>query len=236
MFVWFESEFITADEARAKVSPLAPRSVFGPPPAPSEEALANFSQSSRLLDFHGRVLDVFPPLEALPEDDPRSVWTFTPRASDRVVELRVSLAGSHAEPTIRALAAEFGLVCYEPQTGAVWPNVPSYQPAILLDYGYLSVPDPEPARVQRVVLHLSHKFAEYDTVTLRSVGRTSLEIRYRGSDADRPSTFVLRLGDGDNWTLWSETADPDQVVSVVRSFHDQSDDWRRLLDWSGNDQ
>jgi hypothetical protein len=82
------------------------------------------------------------------------------RETDRVV--RLSIAGAHdadVVPAVREMATDFGLICYDPRSHAVWPSIPGYEPAISLwSMAGLRVPDPNSDRIHGAVKHLTRPY------------------------------------------------------------------------------
>lgn len=133
LYVWHENEPITAAQARAKLERWGDdgENVFAAHPA--------------VGSFYDALLDRFPPLESFSDADidRLGVWSVTPERSDAIVA--VSCVWSRADEVgavVLALAAEHGLVCYEPGYHVVNPNVPGYAAAFTLSSENLpTVPD-----------------------------------------------------------------------------------------------
>ncbi|GAA4900311.1 hypothetical protein LX16_0597 [Stackebrandtia albiflava] len=75
---------------------------------------------ARIVGFHERLRHRFPDHPGRPVDSP---WASTPLAAGIdhvVVQLRHSVAGDEAVAVMKDLAAEFGLVLWDPQTQEAW--------------------------------------------------------------------------------------------------------------------
>ncbi|BBH66117.1 hypothetical protein ACTI_28020 [Actinoplanes sp. OR16] len=102
LYVWHEPAPISADAAEAKVRE------------------GRFRAHPAVPAFRDDLLRRFPPQQA------PGVWTMTPDTSDSVLALSCvwSRAGEFGD-AVRTLAAEHGLVCYEPGTHLLDPNAPA---------------------------------------------------------------------------------------------------------------
>lgn len=116
VYVWHEPAPITADEARTKATERA----YG------HEA-GVFHDHPAVAAFREALLHRYPALEDFNDDETGiiGVWNFTPESSNAALEISIIRSwAKEVDAVIRELAAEHGLVCYEPTEHAVRPNAP----------------------------------------------------------------------------------------------------------------
>lgn len=123
LFVWHEQDPITAAEARTKLERW------------SDGEVDVFSSNPAVARFYDEVLHHFPPLESFTDEDidQLGVWSMTPERSESIVA--ASCVWSRADEVSRAivtLAADNGLICYEPGYHIVNPNAPGHRAAFTL--------------------------------------------------------------------------------------------------------
>jgi hypothetical protein len=238
LYVWRESVFISADDARARLeradSGEFSRSVFdivlsGAPIFPSDD---DFDADETVATFYSALLAMFPALEDSADDE--GVWTMTPKWSDRVVRLRIAEARERdVVPVVRELAKEFGLVCYDPDSHALWPNVPGYEPSVTLwSPAGLRVPDPDPRRVEWAVKHLTHPYAGHDTLVVDAHGGPWTQACYGEHGADGAKTFAIERGHASaNGSYWAVTDDESIAVGLMLSPLTGETSWLDGLEW-----
>ncbi len=146
LYVWHEPLPISADDARAKLQRWVDgdSDVFAPHPA--------------VPVFLDALLDRFPPLESLSDDDidMLGVWSVTPDRSDSIAALScVWSRADEVDQVVRELAAAQGLVCYEPGYHVLNPNAAGYVPPFIVSAeGLPTIPDPDTRRLEWIVRRL----------------------------------------------------------------------------------
>lgn len=177
--IWYESAPITPEAAEAKLKTFL-----------EKEDDSSFEPSEKVQQFHDSLLQQFP------FEGYAAVWIGTPpRSDDRVVDVYIpwSQADRVAE-TVRELARQHGLVCYDPQAGVVNPNVPGYAPAFELNTEtHPRVPDPNAERVERAVSKLSND--NYFAIVERADGWYA-QVGYGVSVGVKPGTYAMEYREG----------------------------------------
>jgi hypothetical protein len=222
LYVWHETTFITAEDANAKLDRYLSGDLDAIVPHPHVSA------------FHAAVLRRFPPLEAFggDVDDPRSVWSFTPKPSDRVVLAKVRAARVQiGTPGVREIAADLGLICFEPYDMTVWPNVAGYQPTVMLtlETGTV-VPDPDRDRLERAVAHLTHEYTPHAPLVLRSPDGRFAQVCFGEHDSDESKTFQMMFGAQDGG-LTAATTDIAVATAFMAGFVEARDGWPGEHNW-----
>ncbi|MBV1849443.1 hypothetical protein [Catellatospora tritici] len=221
LYVWHESESITADDARIKLE----RWADGQPDV--------FDAHSRVPALRAALLEMFPPLENLSIDDidDLGVWSYTPEPSDYV--LAISCVWSRADEVgsaVLRLAAEHGLVCYEPGFHVLNPNAPGYAPPFTLSSAVSpTVPDPDDKRLDWTVRRLSA--GDFYAVLERADGWYA-QVGYGRSAGVPTGTYALEHREGSAERHFrTETTDVVEAVRFFQEFRAGTDEWRRRHVW-----
>lgn len=227
LIVWHEHEPITAAEAEAKLDRYDEdeNGVFHPHPAVAAIRAALLRRFPALEDLAD---------EDLADEDPaadRGIWSVTPEPSDTVLELCGvwSRAGELAT-AVQALAAEHGLVCFDPGDRILDPNVPGYRPAFTLTSAVLPrVPDPDQDRVDRVVRRLGRDRAY--AVLERDDGWYA-QVGWGETTGARPGGYALEYREGaPDRHFRADTTDVTEAAGFLRAFLTGDEQWRRRLQW-----
>lgn len=201
LFVWREAAPISADEARAKLD----RWTGGDGDA--------FEHHSSVARFH----------EALLRRYPSGVWTAIPAPSDQVIAASCTwLRAAEVSEAVIDLAAEHGLVCYEPASRILNPNAPGYVAGFVLTAaGVPTVPDPDAQRLDWVVRRLDGK--NYFAILDRADGRYA-QVGY-GPQAGVPAgTWVLEYYEDGHFQ--TRTQDVDKAVRFLQRYRAGDGSWR----------
>jgi hypothetical protein len=179
--------------------------------------------------------DVFPDHPALPvfRDALRS--RFPDLQTDieaGVVAIEIPwLSAAEISDAVLDLAAEHGLVCYDPALQVVNPNAPGYVPRFtLLSQRYPEIPDPDARRLEAAVRRLGENNSF--TVLDRCDG-AFVQVGYGPAAGAPAGAYVLEFSDG-NRHVGSRTPDADAAVRLLQEFLAGEDgfqhrhDWRRL--------
>jgi hypothetical protein len=156
-----------------------------------------FASHPAVSQFYDELLDRFPALKSFSEDDidRLGVWSMTPERSDAIVV--VSCVWSRADEVSTAvltLAAEYGLVCYEPSYHIVNPNAPGYRATFTLSSERMpAMPDPDARRLEWIVGRLG---ADNRYVILERADGWFVQVGY-GDIAGVPAgTYALEYREG----------------------------------------
>ncbi|MET8149804.1 hypothetical protein ACIBSW_23050 [Actinoplanes sp. NPDC049668] len=221
LFIWHESQPITAAEARAKLERWDKGSdgVFDAHPAVGR--------------FYDALLDRFPPLESFSDADidRLGVWSVTPERSQAIVA--VSCVWSRADEVgeaVQALATEHGLVCYEPGDHLLSPNAPGYRPAFTLSIEHHpTVADPDDRRLERAVGRLG---VDNTYVTLERADGWFVQIGYGRARGVPPGTYALEYQEGSlDRHFCCQTTDRLEAAKLVREFRAGDETWKRRHVW-----
>jgi hypothetical protein len=221
LYVWFEPARVSSDEAVAKLN----RHFAG--------EIEAIEAHPRVGEFYASLIERFPALEDLDEDDPRSVWTMTPRPSDRLIAMRVVFQQVRvAFEAIRELAAQHGLVCCDEQ-GVVWPNVPGYRPALLMTSrtGMVAL-EPDRQHIERVVAHLTHRYSPHVPVVLEADDRTA-QVCFGEHDPGQPASFAMAYRDSTEADqMTASTTDVEAAQAFMADFATRADGWPGNHTWT----
>lgn len=209
LYVWHEAEPISADEAHEKLERWN---------AADTDAYAHHGDVVR---FHEALLRRFPARRS-------GVWSSAPQLSDQVVVASCSwMRAAEVSEAVVELAAEHGLVCYEPASRILNPNAPGYVPEfVLTGMGVPTVPDPDAKRVDWVVRRLSD--ANFFAILDRADGGYA-QIGY-GPRAGLPSAIYALEYRDEKGHFRSETKEVDVAVRFLQGYLD-ADAWRRGHTW-----
>jgi hypothetical protein len=222
LYVWHETTPITAAGAAAKLDEL------------DERDAAGFEAHATVAAFYAELLARFPALESIEDDalEVLGVWSRTPEASDRLIAMSIGWRHvAEVAPTVRALAGEHGLICYDPQDNVVVPNVPGYVPAFSLtsEHGPM-VPDPDDDRIERTLTRLGrdNSFAILD----RADG-WYVQVGYGETAGVRPGLYAMEYREGSpDRHFRAVTSDVTAVVRFMQEFLRGDDGWKRRHGWS----
>jgi hypothetical protein len=221
VYVWHEPVPITADEARAKLE-----RAFA-----EEEGI--FAEHPAVSAFREALLDRYPALEDLSDEDidTKGVWNFTPEPSNSALE--IAMVWSRAEEVdavIRELTAEHELVCFDPQAGAVDPNVPGYVPAfVLTTEAHPRVPDPSADRIERAVSKLSND--NYFAILERADGWYA-QVGYGVTAAVTPGTYAMEYREASlERHFHAETPDRVAATRFLQEFLEGNETYKRRHAW-----
>jgi hypothetical protein len=202
--VWYEPTPITPEAADAKLKTFV-----------ENEDDSSFEPSDKVQQCYDELLRKFP------FDGYAAVWIGTPpRSDDRVVDVYIpwSQADRVAE-TVRELARQHGLICYDPQAGVVNPNVPGYAPAFeLITETHPRVPDPNAERVERAVSKLSND--NYFAIVERADGWYA-QVGYGVSVGVKPGTYAT------DEHYRTETTDRVAATRFLQEFLAGEEAWKR---------
>lgn len=208
LYVWHEAEPTSADDAGAKFE----RWDRGEPEV--------FTAHPAITDLYGALLKRFPPLESLDDDDRETygVWSFTPERSDSILELSCLWArAAEVAPTIMQMAAEHGLICYEPGYHIVNPNTPGYAAPFTLSFESLpTMPDPDDRRLAWAVQEINTT-NRYLRLTRRD-GRY-VQVTYAAGTSQQAGDYVLEFSTPtSNTARQNETTDLAGAIRVLQQF------------------
>lgn len=208
LYVWREAEPISADDAGAKFDRW------------QQGESEQFTAHRAIADLYSALLQRFPPLESFSDDDidTYGVWSFTPERSDSILELSClwSRAGEVA-PTIMQMAAEYGLICYEPGYHVVNPNVPGYVAPFTLSFENLpTIPDPDDRRLAWAVDELNNR--NHFLKLARSDG-TSMQVTYLEDEPQPGNAYELVFSDrGSSDGRQNQQTDQNGAVQILHEF------------------
>ena len=221
VYVWHESTPITPETARAKLEQW------------SGDEAHPFSANSAVPLMRDALLERFPALESLPEEDidTLGVWSMTPAPSDSILAL--SCVWSRADElyaAVTTMAAEYGLVCYEPGDHVLNPNAPGYRATFTLtSAGLPNVPHPDAKRLDRVARQLGDK--SYYAILERADG-WYVQVGYGGTAGTGPGTYALEYREGSMERHFrSDTTDLTEVIRFLQEFLAGDETWKRRHTW-----
>lgn len=220
LHVWHEPEPISAELAQAKLD----RWDAGEPGA--------FQAHPAVPALLAALLDRFPPLESLSDADAdRGAWSMTPDPDEAMLAL--SCVWSRADEVRQAvtqLAAEHGLVCYDPQHGVLDPNAPGQVPAFTLTTdGLPTVPDPDEERLDRTVRRLNP--ARFYTILERADGWFA-QVGHGPSAGVAPGAYALEFREGaEGAHLHTSTTDVTEAVRFLQDVLAGRGAWRQRHRW-----
>lgn len=221
LYVWHEDRPVTAAEARAKLERWSDggQEVFAAHPAVGR--------------FYDALLDRFTPLESLGDDDidRLGVWSMTPERSDGIVA--VSCVWSRADEVATAvliLAAEHGLVCYEPGYHVVNPNAPGHAaPFTLSSQSLPTMPDPDADRLEWIIGQVGEN--NRYVILERSDG-WFVQVGYGDAAGVPAGTYALEYQEGSiDRHFRCQTTDREAALRLLQEFRAGSDRWRRRHLW-----
>ncbi|MGW3790542.1 hypothetical protein ACWD8I_05125 [Micromonospora arida] len=149
--------------------------------------------------FYDALLDRFPPLESLGDDDidRLGVWSMTPERSDAIVA--VSCVWSRADEVgtaVLTLAAEHGLICYEPGYHVVNPNAPGHAALFTLSSQSLpTMPDPNAGRLKWIIGQVGENNGY---VILERADGWFVQVGYGDAAGVPTGTYALEYQEGSN--------------------------------------
>nr|WP_204342866.1 hypothetical protein [Micromonospora terminaliae] len=221
MYVWHEDQPITAAEARAKLERWADG---GPDPFAAHPAVGR---------FYDALLDRFPPLESLSDEDidRLGVWSMTPERSDAIVA--VSCVWSRADElgaAVLALAVEHGLVCYEPGYHVVNPNAPGYTaPFTLSSESLPTMPDPDDRRLEWIMGQVGR---DNGYVILERADGWFVQVGYGDAGGVPDGTYALEYREGSiDRHFRCQTTDRAAAVRLLQEFRAGDETWKRRHTW-----
>ena len=221
LYVWHENEPIAAADARAKLERWG------------EGSERVFVTDLAVGLFYDELMVRFPPLESLSDDDidRLGVWSMTPERSDAIVV--VSCVWSRADEvgtTVLALAAEHGLVCYEPGYHIVNPNVPGYvAPFTLSSEGLPMMPDPDSHRLEWIIGQLG---TDNGYVILERADGWFVQVGYGDGTGVPAGTYALEYQEGSiDQHFRCQTTDREEAARLLREFRDGDQTWKRRHAW-----
>jgi hypothetical protein len=225
LYVWQEDQPVTATDARAKLARWGDGgdSLFAAHPA--------------VARFYDALIDRFPPLESFSDDDLDrfGVWSMIPKRSDEIVA--VSCVWSRADEVgtaVLTLAAEHGLVCYEPGYHVVNPNAPGYvAPFTLSSEGFPTMPDPDARRLAWIIGQVGK---DNGYVILERADGWFVQVGY-GEAAGVPSgTYALEYQEGSiDQHFRCQTTDREAAVRLLQKFQAGDETWKRRHLWRRSD-
>jgi len=221
LYVWHEEEPITAEEARTKLERW------------SDGVVAAFASHSAVGRFYDDLLDRFPPLESFSEDDidRLGVWSMTPDRSETIVV--ASCVWSRADEVgaaVLTLAAENGLICYEPGYHIVNPNAPGYRAAFTLSSESLpTMPDPDARRLEWIMGRLG---TDNRYLILERADGWFVQVGY-GDIAGVPAgTYALEYREGSaDQHFRCQTTERGAGVRLLQEFLAGDGTWKRRHQW-----
>lgn len=218
--VWYERTTPTADKAYRKYRRLC------------RGATILFAARPNVAAFCDELLDLYPPLEDSDADSSPTgwVWAVSPARSNRAVVLCISWSRAHeVAHFVQTLAAQHGLMCYDPQAHAVYMNPPS-QRMIRLTSGdgiTLTRSSPETAADTGREILLAGGFVMVKTESEHWVQATRREAEGRP-----PREFLVKYAGGpQSVELIFVTRDLDEVLAVFDSFMRDEQQLRDLFPW-----
>jgi hypothetical protein len=228
LYVWRETTAITATRAAAKLNELDENNEL------DEDDVTRFEAHAAVAAFYADLLTRFPALESVPDDtlETLGVWSVTPEASDRLISMSIGWRHvAEVAPTVRTLAGEHGLICYDPQDDVVVPNVPGYVAAFsLTSENGPTVPDPDDTRIERTIAKLGRD--NYFAILDRADGWYA-QVGYGASAGVRPGLYAMEYREGSaDRHFRAVTSDVAAAVRFMQEFLGGGDTWKRRHRWS----
>ncbi|MEU8015903.1 hypothetical protein AB0B74_08020 [Micromonospora parva] len=221
LYVWHEEQPVTAAEARAKLERWG------------DGAQEVFAAHPAVGRFYDALLDRFPPLESLGEDDidRLGVWSMTPERSDAIVA--VSCVWSRADDVgtaVLTLAAEHGLICYEPGYHVVNPNAPGHAALFTLSSESLpTMPDPDAPRLEWTIGQLG---TNNSYVILERADGWFVQVGYGDAAGVSAGTYALEYQEGSiDRHFRCQTTDREAALRLLQEFRVGNDGWKRRHLW-----
>jgi hypothetical protein len=221
VYVWHENEPISADVARAKLDRW------------DDDEAGVFVAHSAVGSFYAALIDRFPPLESFSDDDidRLGVWSVTPERSDAIVvaSFRWSRA-DEVRAAVVALAAEYGLVCYDPVYRIVNPNVPGYlAPFTLESARFPAIPDPDDQRLEWMMSKVGR---DNEFAILQRADGWFVQVGYGTFAGVANGSYALEYQEGSlDRHFRSETIDRTAAVRLLQEFRVGVDTWKRRHRW-----
>jgi hypothetical protein len=218
--VWFEPEPITAAEAAAKYERLC------------DGDLAGVVDNERVTAFYQALTARYPELTDQPETDLDGPWSTTlDRSAGHVIMPIIWPRAAEMRTVVRELAAEHGLVCFDPQTGDVDNPVRPMAPgALRLELCDGSVIDePDLPRIRRELGRLSsHNW--YAVLERSPDWYTQVGL---GQEAGvPPGQYGLERREGSAQRHYRYVAKSlDDVVNAFAGFASADDAWIHQFPW-----
>jgi hypothetical protein len=183
--------------------------------------------------FYDALLDRFPPLETLSDDliDQLGVWSVTPERLDAIVA--VSCVWSRADEVgaaVLALAAEHGLVCYDPGYHVLNPNAPGYvAPFTLSSESLPTMPDPDARRLEWIIGEVGN---DNRYVILQRVDGWFVQVAYGTAAGVREGSYALEYQEGaPDRHFRCQTTDRQEAVRLLQEFRAGEEPWKRRHVW-----
>jgi hypothetical protein len=221
LYIWREDQPVTAAEARAKLERWADggQDLFATHPAVGW--------------FYDALLDRFPPLESLNDEDidRLGVWSMTPERSDAIVA--ISCVWSRADEVgtaVLTFAAEHGLVCYEPGYHVVNPNAPGYvAPFTLSSESLPTMPDPDAHRLEWIIGQVGK---DNGYVILERADGWFVQVGYGDAAGVPAGTYALEYQEGSiDQHCRCQTTDREAAVRLLQEFRAGDETWKRRHQW-----
>jgi hypothetical protein len=218
--VWYEPAIVTAEEAARKYERIL------------EREPGTVVADPRAAGFHRELIARYPNLSDLTVDEfEDSPWAMDPSVVVDAVIL--SMSWSMAEPAlpyIRELAERHELVCYDPQSGAVYspPSLRGDSMVVLSSADGSRVENPGAAQIEAVLERLSPKnwFAILDR------GDHYVQVGFGERAATRSGWFALEHREGlPDRHFRVEIPDRARVVRAFTGFAAGDGTWHQGFDW-----
>lgn len=131
---------------------------------------------------------------------------------------------------VLTLAAEYGLVCYEPGYHIVNPNAPGYRPAFTLSSESLpTMPDPDARRVEWITGRLG---ADNRYVILERADGWFVQVGYGDVAGVPPGTYALEYREGSvDQHFRCQTAEREAGTRLLQDFLAGDEVWKRRHQW-----
>jgi hypothetical protein len=220
LYVWHEPAAITAELARTKLERWAEGDTDVFPPHPAVPLMRD------------ALLERFPALESLSDDDiDAGVWSATPQTSDSLLAL--SCVWSRADEVaaaVRCLAADHGLVCYEPGYHILDPNAAGHVPEFTLTSATLpTVPDPDQRRVEWTIGKLG---SDNHFAILQRADEWYAQVGYGDQVGAPAGTYVLEYREGSaDRHFHTHTRDIVEATRFLQEFLAGTENWKRRHLW-----
>ncbi|WP_120322095.1 hypothetical protein [Catellatospora citrea] len=220
LYVWHESEPINAQLAQAKLD----RWQAGEP--------GLFPAHPAVPTLLAALLDRFPPLESLSDADAdQGAWSMTPDPDDAVLTLPCAWSrADEVRQEVTRLAAEHGLVCYDPQRRVLDPGAPGHVAVFTLaTHGLPTVADPDDARLDQTVRRLSPE--RFYTILEWTDGWFA-QVGHGPSAGVAAGTYALEFREGaDGAHLHTTSTDVTEAVRFLQDVRAGRDTWRQRHVW-----
>ncbi|GIF16230.1 hypothetical protein [Actinoplanes teichomyceticus] len=205
-------------------------------PEPITPAIAE----TKLRRWHEGDAEVFRPHPAVPEmfaalverfPPSSDVWSVVPTPSDAVLSLTVAWPrAGEVGAAVVALAREYGLVCYEPQSHLLNPNAAGHAPGFVLTSAVgPDIADPTPDRIERMVSRIGPD--NYFLILERADG-WFVQVGYGPAAGAEPGRYALEYREGGPERHFrTETADRAEAVRLLTEFLAGAQSWKLRHAW-----